>query len=99
MSYKISNKVRAHPVYFLRYFAWAHLVYFLRYFALDGDADHAVDGMRNSEFNDGSCTHTIEDTDPTWWLVDLGEESVISSIIITSRNSGGKGIVLLTALF
>ena len=62
-------------------------------FVSDGHANLAVGGTRNSVFRDGDCTHTLNNTNPTWWLVDLGRQTVISSITITSRNSGSKWIV------
>ena len=44
----------------------------------------AVDGSRNSYFDDRSCTHTEYQTDP-WWMVDLGEVIEVGRIIIQNR--------------
>jgi len=49
-----------------------------------GAAYNAIDGNRDFNFRDGSCTHTSEQTNP-WWRVDLLESYVITSIKITNR--------------
>uniref|UniRef100_A0A8C9Y0Z1 Si:ch211-215k15.4 n=1 Tax=Sander lucioperca TaxID=283035 RepID=A0A8C9Y0Z1_SANLU len=49
-----------------------------------GAAYNAIDGNRNSNFHDGSCTHTKTHTNP-WWRVDLLESYIVTSIIITNR--------------
>ncbi|XP_042345201.1 fucolectin-4-like [Plectropomus leopardus] len=49
-----------------------------------GAADSAIDGNRDSNFSGGSCTRTIEQTNP-WWRVDLLESYIVTSIIITNR--------------
>ncbi|XP_063735001.1 fucolectin-6-like [Eleginops maclovinus] len=49
-----------------------------------GDANKAIDGNRDSNYLDGSCTATTEMTNP-WWRVDLLESYIVTSIIITNR--------------
>ncbi|XP_034001615.1 pentraxin fusion protein-like [Trematomus bernacchii] len=49
-----------------------------------GDADKAIDGNRDSNYLAGSCTATVEMTNP-WWRVDLLESYIVTSIIITNR--------------
>ncbi|ROL52946.1 Fucolectin-7 [Anabarilius grahami] len=49
-----------------------------------GDAEHAVDGNRDSDYRKGSCTHTKTEFNP-WWRVDLGNVYSISNITITNR--------------
>ncbi|KAG7469845.1 hypothetical protein MATL_G00133170 [Megalops atlanticus] len=49
-----------------------------------GSAFDAIDGNRNSNYNDGSCTHTELQTDP-WWRVDLRREYRVTSVSITNR--------------
>ncbi|KAF1388495.1 hypothetical protein PFLUV_G00090860 [Perca fluviatilis] len=49
-----------------------------------GFAHNAIDGNRESDYNAGSCTQTIEQTNP-WWRVDLLESYIVTSIIITNR--------------
>ena len=48
------------------------------------EAQHAVDGNRNSILSGGSCTHTNADWNP-WWRVDLGEEYEVTRVSITNR--------------
>ncbi|XP_040899833.1 uncharacterized protein si:ch211-215k15.4 [Toxotes jaculatrix] len=49
-----------------------------------GDAYNAIDGNREATFLAGSCTHTMEQTNP-WWRVDLLESYIVTSITITNR--------------
>ncbi|XP_035991249.1 uncharacterized protein LOC105935539 [Fundulus heteroclitus] len=49
-----------------------------------GAASNAIDGNRNSNFKDGSCSHTASQTNP-WWRVDLLDSYTITHIIITNR--------------
>ncbi|KAI9515411.1 hypothetical protein NQZ68_026145 [Dissostichus eleginoides] len=49
-----------------------------------GAAYNAIDGNRESNYFAGTCTHTVEMTNP-WWRVDLLESNIITSIIITNR--------------
>ncbi|XP_068586010.1 uncharacterized protein [Cebidichthys violaceus] len=57
-----------------------------RYPHFDSSASNAIDGNRDSNPQAGSCSHTAEQTDP-WWRVDLLESYIITSIIVTNRNS------------
>ncbi|KAM6994422.1 fucolectin-1-like [Tautogolabrus adspersus] len=49
-----------------------------------GDASSAIDGNRESNFDVGSCTHTIEMENP-WWRVDLLDSYIVTSVVITNR--------------
>ena len=49
-----------------------------------GAAYNAIDGNRESDYDAGSCSATITQTNP-WWRVDLLESYIISSINITNR--------------
>ncbi|XP_044065515.1 fucolectin-like isoform X2 [Siniperca chuatsi] len=49
-----------------------------------GSAFNAIDGNRDSFFNSGSCTHSVEQTNP-WWRVDLLESYIVTSVTITNR--------------
>ncbi|XP_062278797.1 fucolectin-4-like [Scomber scombrus] len=49
-----------------------------------GAASNAIDGNRESFYRAGSCTHTVEQTNP-WWRVDLLESYVVTSVVITNR--------------
>ncbi|XP_030250492.1 fucolectin-1-like [Sparus aurata] len=52
--------------------------------AIFGAASNAIDGNRESDYDAGSCTATITQTNP-WWKLDLLESYIITSIIITNR--------------
>uniref|UniRef100_A0A3Q0TDY7 Si:ch211-215k15.4 n=1 Tax=Amphilophus citrinellus TaxID=61819 RepID=A0A3Q0TDY7_AMPCI len=45
---------------------------------------NAIDGNRNSNFMDSSCTLTFEQSNP-WWRVNLHESYIITSVTITNR--------------
>ena len=47
-------------------------------------ASRAVDGNKNTDWNQGSCMHTNEQNDP-WWRVDLGASLPIAEVVITNR--------------
>ncbi|XP_048057779.1 fucolectin-5-like isoform X2 [Megalobrama amblycephala] len=49
-----------------------------------GDAQHAVDGNRDSDYGKGSCSQTKSEFNP-WWRVDLGNVYRISNVTITNR--------------
>ncbi|XP_019628635.1 PREDICTED: plasminogen-like [Branchiostoma belcheri] len=51
-----------------------------------GVASLAVDGITNIYMNYGTatCTHTQEETDPSWW-VDLGRSYMIDRVVIFNR--------------
>ncbi|KAF1388420.1 hypothetical protein PFLUV_G00089980 [Perca fluviatilis] len=55
-----------------------------RFADMYGFAHNAIDGNREFDYSAGSCTHTIEQTNP-WWRVDLLESYIVTSIIITNR--------------
>ncbi|XP_048059454.1 uncharacterized protein LOC125276079, partial [Megalobrama amblycephala] len=48
-----------------------------------GDAEHAVDGDRDSNYRKGSCSQTKAEFNP-WWRVDLGNVYSVSNITITN---------------
>ncbi|KAI8514163.1 hypothetical protein Bbelb_084870 [Branchiostoma belcheri] len=48
------------------------------------DASRAVDGNTASDYHDGSCTHTTEEDNPSWW-VDLGQPYAIGRVTIFNR--------------
>ncbi|XP_030604708.1 fucolectin-1-like [Archocentrus centrarchus] len=45
---------------------------------------NAIDGNRNSNFMDNSCTLTFEQSNP-WWRVNLHESYIITSVTIINR--------------
>ncbi|KAK7138549.1 hypothetical protein R3I93_015859 [Phoxinus phoxinus] len=49
-----------------------------------GDAQHAVDGNRDSDYKKDSCTFTKTEYNP-WWRVDLGNVYTVSNVTITNR--------------
>ncbi|XDV35095.1 hypothetical protein PO909_005125 [Leuciscus waleckii] len=49
-----------------------------------GDAQHAVDGNRDSDYKKESCTITKTEFNP-WWRVDLGNVYSVSNVTITNR--------------
>ncbi|XP_068425885.1 uncharacterized protein [Clinocottus analis] len=51
---------------------------------LFGAAYNAIDGNRESDYYAGSCTATVEQSNP-WWRVDLLESYIVTSIIVTNR--------------
>jgi len=56
--------------------------------AFNGPANLAVDGNKDGQYYDGSCSHT-DNKDKAWWAVDLGEETSVGRIRITNRDDGG----------
>lgn len=52
----------------------------------DGHAVRAVDGNRNTDFDNGSCTHTELDQPSHWWRVDLRYRVKVINVTITNRN-------------
>uniref|UniRef100_A0A8C6TU20 Si:ch211-215k15.4 n=1 Tax=Neogobius melanostomus TaxID=47308 RepID=A0A8C6TU20_9GOBI len=48
------------------------------------NAINAIDGNRESDYSAGSCTRTIEQSNP-WWRVDLLGNYIVTSITITNR--------------
>ena len=54
---------------------------------VSGVSDKAVDGNSDTEFRNGSCTHT-KPVNGSWWRVDLGSDNVpVSDIFIVNRFS------------
>ena len=49
-----------------------------------GVASRAVDGNKNTNWNQDSCMHTNEQNDP-WWRVDLGASLPIAEVVIVNR--------------
>jgi len=56
-----------------------------------GSADKAIDGNKSDSFANGGQTHSAEGTDNPWWLLDLGTEAPIESILIFNRADGNLG--------
>ncbi|KAI8489552.1 hypothetical protein Bbelb_327190 [Branchiostoma belcheri] len=52
--------------------------------SVSATADRAVDGNTNTNYFDGSCTHTETQDNPSWW-VDLGQSYVIGRVVIFNR--------------
>ncbi|XP_071954522.1 uncharacterized protein [Antedon mediterranea] len=52
---------------------------------VDAFSSHAVDGGIDGTYKKRSCTHTLLEDSP-WWYVDLGTETVISKIVIFNRD-------------
>ncbi|XP_027869155.1 fucolectin-1-like [Xiphophorus couchianus] len=48
------------------------------------DASNAIDGNRNPDLTQGSCTNTGQQAYP-WWRVDLLESYIVTSISVTNR--------------
>ncbi|XP_067027641.1 uncharacterized protein [Acropora muricata] len=47
-------------------------------------ASLAVDGNKNTDFNQGSCIRTNRENDP-WWRVDLGASLPVAEVVIVNR--------------
>ena len=47
-------------------------------------ASRAVDGNKNTDWNQGSCMHTKFENDP-WWRVDMSASLPIAEIVIVNR--------------
>ena len=55
-----------------------------------GSASHGVDGKLDTNYNTSNgCIHTNNDN-PPWWLVDLGDNYVVSTVIVVNRDMYGK---------
>lgn len=48
------------------------------------DHSMAIDGRRNSFFDNGHCSLTAQETNP-WWQVDLRRTFIITSVKVTNR--------------
>ena len=53
-----------------------------------GSSDKAVDGSTDTEFQQGSCTHTLPDENIPWWAVDLLGLVTVFSVDLTNRIEG-----------
>ena len=53
-------------------------------------AGKAVDGIRNTDFNGKSCTHTAIGKQNAWWQVDLLDISWVYRVVIYNRMDGGS---------
>ncbi|XP_048576426.1 fucolectin [Nematostella vectensis] len=51
----------------------------------EGVASHAVDGNRDGNYGNWSCTHTNAETNP-WWRVDLGASHRVAQVFIVARS-------------
>jgi hypothetical protein len=57
---------------------------------LPSQANLAVDGNTDSIFLDNSCSATLNSA-PRWWAVDLGQETPVGRVKITSRSESTLG--------
>ncbi|XP_027141983.1 fucolectin-1 [Larimichthys crocea] len=48
-----------------------------------GDADHSIDGNRDSVWGHGSCSHTLHEFNP-WWRLDLRRTHKVFSVMVTT---------------
>ena len=51
---------------------------------IQGVGSRAVDGNSNTNFNDGSCAHTLNEKQP-WWRVDLGNVELVNEVYVVNR--------------
>lgn len=57
-----------------------------------GVASRAIDGDTDGDFNNGSVTHTTNDSSNNWWLLDLGEEKDdLISVVLHNRTDCCEG--------
>ena len=49
----------------------------------------AVDGNRRTDYDFGSCSHTLKERNP-WWAVDMLHEQWVEEVVITNREESGK---------
>ena len=49
-----------------------------------GVSSNAVDGYRHPDYSEKSCVQTDNQFEP-WWLLDLGENFYVTSVVITNR--------------
>ena len=49
-----------------------------------GASSNAVDGNSNTNFNAGSCAHTLNEKQP-WWRVDLGKVELVNEVYVVNR--------------
>lgn len=53
-------------------------------FAVEGESEHAVDGVLELDYSKQSCIQTQVQSSP-WWMVDLGGTFQIEVVIISNR--------------
>ena len=51
------------------------------------DADRAVDGNRDGDFDRGSCTHTDVGDDHPWWMVDMQQMMIVKEVTLFNQQS------------
>jgi hypothetical protein len=58
------------------------------------NASLAVDGSRQTDYEQGSCTHTNAATldNKPWWYVDLGSAYFVWALTLTNRDKYGSYI-------
>jgi len=49
-----------------------------------GSSSRAVDGIINTNYIDGSCTHTLFEAN-AWWRVDLGQVDPVTEVYVVNR--------------
>ena len=49
------------------------------------DASKAIDGRRDSFYDNGQCSHTAWKTTDPWWQVDLRRTYIVTSVKVTNR--------------
>ena len=54
-----------------------------------GSASHGVDGKLDTNFDTSRCILT-DFGSPPWWLVDLGDNYVVSTVIVVNSDKYGK---------
>ena len=52
--------------------------------AAGGAASRAIDGNKNNRFGGNSCTHTLGENKP-YWFVDIGISRTVTGVRITNR--------------
>jgi hypothetical protein len=57
-----------------------------------GEAQRAIDGNTNGDFNANSVSHTKLEDNP-WWEVDLGKAIAVDRVLIWNRTDGGETIL------
>ncbi|XP_069128474.1 fucolectin-3-like [Argopecten irradians] len=60
---------------------------------LHGYAWRANDGIKNSTYGDGSCSHTTVLEDTPWWQVDLEQQYDVTSVTIVNRDPFGYRLI------
>jgi hypothetical protein len=57
-----------------------------------GEAQRAIDGNTNGDYNANSVSHTKLEDNP-WWEVDLGKAIAVDRVLIWNRTDGGEPIL------